>query len=131
MPGYSPGVSTVEPSGKVSVDRENDGAAVVVLEGEHDLGTVPDVQSAIDEAGEGALVIDLGPATFVDSSILGAVLAAQRECTDAGRGFAVACDGSADAVRRVLELTGLQNELPVHPSREVAIAAALGGSAAP
>ena len=124
-------MSTVEPSGTVSVDRENDGAVVVALEGEHDLGTVPTVQTAIDEASDGALVIDLGPATFVDSSILGAILAAQRECTDAGRGFAVACDGSAEPVRRVLELTGLQKELPVHPSRDVAVTAALGGGAAP
>ena len=72
------------------------------------------------------MVIDLSQATFVDSSILGAVLDARRIAGEAGRGFAVACDGSAEPVRRVLEVTGLAEELPVHPNREAALEALAG-----
>lgn len=125
--GYPRPVSTPEPPGKVAVERDPDGVSVVGLLGEHDLGTVPAVRDALNAAAaRGALVIDLSPATFVDSSILGAILAAQREAAAAGTGFAVACDGGADPVRKVLEITGLSAELPVHPSRAAAVAAALG-----
>lgn len=127
QPGYPRPVSTPQPPGNVAVDRRSDGVSVVSLQGEHDLGTVPAVRDALNEAtADGALVVDLCPATFVDSSILGAILAAQRDAAAAGTGFAVACDGSADPVRKVLEVTGLYKELPVHPSRAAAILAALG-----
>ncbi len=98
---------------------------IIVLAGEHDLGTVPRVRDALGivaDAGKDVL-IDLCPATFVDSSILGAVLEARRGAIESGRGFAVACSGEAEPVRRVLEVTGLADELPVHPTREAALAA--------
>lgn len=113
----------MELTGEVKVERPSDGLAVIVLEGEHDLGTVADVREAIAgaaDAGE-AIVIDLGATTFVDSSILGVVLEARRAAQEDHRGFAVGCDGAAEAVRRVLEVTGLKDELPVYPDRATAI----------
>ena len=114
--------------GDVRIEPAEEGVAVVVLTGEHDLGSLPRVRDAFDAvAGEGkSLIVDLCPTSFVDSSILGAILDARRTATDAARGFAVACDGSAEPVRRVLEVTGLGKELPVLPSREAALAG-LGG----
>ncbi len=111
--------------GEVRRESGGDGIEIVVLEGEHDLGTVPQVREAFEAAAgeERALIIDLSPATFVDSSILGAVLDARRHAGEAARGFAVACDGTAEPVRRVLEVTGLMEELPVHPNRETALEA--------
>lgn len=97
--------------------------ALVVLEGEHDLGTASDVREALAGVADAheAIVIDLCETTFVDSSILGVVLEARRSAQEDGRAFAVGCDGSAEAVRRVLEVTGLNEELPVHPTRAAAI----------
>jgi anti-sigma B factor antagonist len=115
----------VDAVGEVRTEPVGDHAEVVVLSGEHDLGTVPSVRDALAAAGSAgrAVVIDLCSATFVDSSILGAILEARRGAQEAGRGFAVACSGEAEPVRRVLEVTGLAEELPVHPTRDAALAA--------
>ena len=111
--------------GEVRNESAGDRAEVVVLIGEHDLGTVPRVKEALaSAAADGkAVLVDLSSATFVDSSILGALLEARRSATDSDRGFAVACSGEAEPVRRVLEVTGLADELPVHATREAALAA--------
>lgn len=118
-PGYS---RPVEVPGNVSTERV-DGVTVVVLNGEHDLSTAQSVRGALAGArDEGTVVIDLGPATFVDSSILGVILDARRQASETRSGFAVVLDGDGhDPVRRVLEITGLLEELPVHDSREEAI----------
>lgn len=114
------------------IESAQDGVAIVVLSGEHDLGSLPRVRDAFDAvAGEGkSILIDLCPTSFVDSSILGAILDARRSAVESARGFAVACDGSTEPVRRVLEVTGLIKELPVLPSREAALAG-LGGQGSP
>ena len=111
--------------GEVRREAADDRVEVVILSGEHDLGTVPQVREALGAAATDgkAIVVDLCSATFVDSSILGALLEARRTALDAGRGFAVACSGESEPVQRVLEVTGLAEELPVHPTRETALAA--------
>ena len=111
--------------GEVRNESAGDRVEVVVLTGEHDLGTVPRVREALVSAAADSksVIVDLCSATFVDSSILGALLEARRSANDADRGFAVACSGEAEPVRRVLEVTGLAEELPVHPTREAAVTA--------
>jgi anti-sigma B factor antagonist len=122
-PGYA--AAQVDVVGEVRSEAAGEGVIVVVLNGEHDLGTVPNVKDALaGAAADGnAILVDLCTATFVDSSILGALLEARRTAVDNDRGFAVACSGEAEPVRRVLEVTGLADELPVHPTREAALAA--------
>ena len=73
-------------------------------------------------------MVDLSAATFVDSSILGAILDARRNAGEAELGFAVTHSGGNDAVGRVLEITGLRTELPVHSVREEAMEAASNGA---
>jgi anti-sigma B factor antagonist len=121
----------VEAVGEVRNETVGDLAEVVALSGEHDLGTVGRVAEGLsDAAATGrAVVVDLCATTFVDSSILGAILDARRAAIDEDRGFAVACSGDAEPVRRVLEVTGLVDELPVHPTREAALAALETGAA--
>ena len=117
--------------GEVRSEAGGDNIEIVTLHGEHDLGTLPQVREAFETAAgdDKALVIDLSAATFIDSSILGAVLEARRVAGEADRGFAVTCDGAAEPVRRVLEVTGLAEELPVHPNREAALSALAVASA--
>ena len=66
--------------GEVRSEAGGEGIEIVVLQGEHDLGTLPQVLEAFETTAgeEKALIIDLSSATFVDSSILGAVLDARR-----------------------------------------------------
>ena len=115
-------------SGEVGLERGDDGLTVVLIQGEHDLSTAPVLRSQLEQliSDGGPLVVDLTEATFIDSSILGTVLQARRDATEAEVGFAVAHGGGADAVERVLEITGLRADLPVHRSREDARAQALG-----
>jgi anti-sigma B factor antagonist len=110
-------------TGEIALERTDGGLAVLTMRGEHDLNTAADLRSHLDPIlGEGeAVVIDLSPATFVDSSILGVILDARRRASEAGSGFAVMHADGADAVGRVLEITGLRDELPVHTSREQAL----------
>lgn len=99
--------------------------AVVTISGEHDLKTAPDLSTRLAElidAQEG-LVFDLSLASFVDSSILGVILDSRRQAKEAGVAFEVVHDGETDAVGRVLEITGLRAELPVHATANAALAA--------
>ena len=109
---------------RIEVDRTNDGVAIIAVEGEHDISTVPSLR---DELGavirKGTpLVIDLTGATFLDSSVLRALLEARQQAEKQNLGFAVALDSSeAPGVKRVLEITGLMSVFPVLPARERAI----------
>ena len=112
--------------GEIDLERTDTGIAVLSISGEHDLGTAPKLRDRlIAQIEEGtAIVIDLSPASFVDSSILGVILDGGRRAAAAGLGFAVAQSNGAEAVTRVLDITGLRSELPVHPTRADAVEAA-------
>jgi anti-sigma B factor antagonist len=103
------------------------GLAVLAIKGEHDLSTAPMLRQRLDGliAESSPIVVDLSPASFVDSSILGVILDARRRAEDGGLGFAVSHANGPDPVGRVLDITGLRSELPVHPDREQAATAAL------
>jgi anti-sigma B factor antagonist len=110
------------------LERTDQGFSVLTISGEHDLSTAPELRRRLDGLlDEGtASVVDLSPSTFIDSSILGVVLDCRRRASEAGMGFAVLHSNGADAVDRILEVTGLRNELPVYARREEAVEAASG-----
>jgi anti-sigma B factor antagonist len=97
---------------------------VVVVEGEHDIYTAPALRERLEEAlGKGGgVVVDLTGATFVDSSVLGALLDARRRALDASQGFVVCVGEQVEpGVRRILDITGLVPVLPVVNGRAEAI----------
>lgn len=100
---------------------------VVAVEGEHDIYTAPTLRERLDEALErgGGVVVDLTRATFVDSSVLGALLDARRRALESSQGFVVCIGDTVEpGVRRILDITGLVPVLPVIEGREAAIEAA-------
>jgi anti-sigma B factor antagonist len=115
-------------TGELALERNDAGLTVLTISGEHDLSTAPNLRRRLDNLlDEGTpAVLDLSPATFIDSSILGVILDGRRRAADAGIGFAVVHANGADAVDRVLEVTGLRTELPVHARREEAFSEASG-----
>jgi anti-sigma B factor antagonist len=117
-------------TGELALERKDHGLAVLTISGEHDLSTAPNLRRRIDGLlDEGvATVVDLSPATFIDSSILGVILDGRRRAAETNIGFAVSRSNGSDAVDRVLEVTGLRAELPVHAHREEAVVAASGNS---
>lgn len=113
-------------TGELAIERTEAGPVVLTISGEHDLSTAPNLRRQLDTLLDEPAVtlVDLSPATFIDSSILGVILDGRRRASDAGIGFEVVQSKGSEAVDRVLEVTGLRTELPVHESREVALAAA-------
>ena len=128
-PGSFAGVRT----GELALERNDEGLAVLTISGEHDLSTAPNLRRRLDTLLDGgtATVVDLSPATFIDSSILGVILDGRRRAAEADIGFAVVHSNGADAVNRVLEVTGLRAELPVHARREEAVSEVSGNSGKP
>ena len=118
--------------GEIRLEKREPGVAVIAVVGEHDLTTAPALRERAEEAigGGSSVVIDLTPAEFIDSSIIGVVLEARRRAEEAGLGFAAALEGGDQAVRRVLEVTGLDSNLPVHESVDDALQKAAAKPAA-
>jgi anti-sigma B factor antagonist len=103
---------------------------VLVLHGEHDLSTAPEVRAAVDEAlaAGGDVIVDLSGTEFIDSSILGVLVAGYRsagEEPDAGRTFAVVAQPDGP-VKRLFELVAISDLIPVYATRAAALAAANG-----
>jgi anti-anti-sigma factor len=121
--GYRAGMSARAIS---LVRREDDGSCVIVLTGEHDLSSVDELAGVLDEAATAtSIVVDLSQTAFIDSAVLGALIGSHRRAAEDGRRWAlVVGEGSGAAVRRILELTGLDAVMPVYPSRDDAIGAA-------
>jgi anti-sigma B factor antagonist len=127
------GISADVRTGEIALERTDPGMAVLTISGEHDLSTAPNLRRRLDGLIEERTptVVDLSPATFIDSSIIGVILDGRRRAADEKIGFAVARSNGSDAVDRVLEVTGLRTELPVHARREEALVAASGNHGKP
>jgi anti-sigma B factor antagonist len=117
-------------TGELALERTDRGFVVLTISGEHDLSTAPALRRRLGGLLDDRTptVIDLSPATFIDSSILGVILDGRRRAAEADVGFAVAHSNGSDAIDRVLEVTGLRAELPVHARREEALVAVSGNS---
>ena len=93
----------------VTVDRGDAGGAVVIVQGEIDLETSPELSAVL--AGlepPGDVDLDLGSVTYIDSTGLRALLSARDAAIEAGGTLRVSAMSSI--VARLIEITGC-NEL--------------------
>ncbi|MBB3050891.1 anti-sigma B factor antagonist [Prauserella isguenensis] len=102
----------------ITVDRSDDGL-FVRAKGEVDLGTVAQLDSALDAACHEvsppmAVVADLSGVTFLASSGLSALVRAHERCTAAGTPLRVLVGNRA--VLRGFEVTGLDKVLDLRES---------------
>jgi anti-anti-sigma factor len=97
----------------LSVDTEPLGDGVrLALRGELDVATAPLAEEAIKNAeagGPATLALDLAGLTFMDSTGLRLVMAADARAREAARRFIVV--RGPDAVQRVFELTGVDERI--------------------
>lgn len=102
--------------------EEEDGVFVIAVEGELDMNTAADLERELEggpkESGA-PLLIDLSSCEFIDSTGIALIVRSWQELRTNGR-FAI-CGVDAQ-VRRVLDITGLEETIPTHPSREEALA---------
>jgi anti-anti-sigma factor len=105
--------------------EQGDSAAVVALRGEHDLSTAEELRRQLGPLGEaqgGAIIVDLTDTAFIDSSVLGVLIAEHdRAGRNGGRFTVVLGEGAAHGVRRVFDLAGVGSVLNVVGSREEAV----------
>jgi len=101
---------------RLSLDTRVPGIALVSLVGEHELYDARNLKERIDALiDEGlAVVIDLTEAVFLDSSIVGVLLETQKRAETAGVDYRVVLgDSTGTSVRRMFEITGLTEILPI------------------
>ena len=96
---------------KVQQDR-----AVVALTGEHEAYTADKLsrQLAALLAERVGVVVDLRQATFIDSTVVGVLIAAHRRARESELEFVLRVGGETGwPVRRLLEVTGLGTQLDI------------------
>jgi anti-sigma B factor antagonist len=93
-----------------SADRPH--AYEVTISGEVDIEAAPAIDAQLDaliDAGARFILLDLGGVTFLDSSGLRCVVRAARAVED--RGGRLTCTGLSGAASKVLEISGLLEQL--------------------
>jgi anti-anti-sigma factor len=119
------GWATPEPrphAGTATVHELQD-AAVISLIGDHDLSTKPELVDRLAKLrNRRRVVIDLQRCTFVDSTIVGAILAACRADAPRGPKVSIVVPDDTSYVYRALSVLGLGDLVPTHPSVASALA---------
>lgn len=99
------------------------GAPGVLVRGEVDINTVPELTAALDEAirtTAGALVVDLCDVVFLGSSGVTALVRARAQLGREERALVVVCPPGP--ARRVFEVAGIADLFALFDSREAAAA---------
>jgi anti-sigma B factor antagonist len=109
----------------VKVEDADPGLAVLVVGGEVDYEVSPQLKARVMKAikaGTRRLVLDLTDVSFIDSTAIGVIAGAVERLDEVGGG-SIAVVSTHEKVMQIFEITGLDNVLTVHPSREDALAA--------
>lgn len=99
------------------------------MRGELDLSTAPELEGPLEQAvapGDASVLIDLTECEFIDSTGIALIVRAWQSLDGDGNGHRVIICSDNDQVRRVLEVTGLELSIPLHGTREEALAALRG-----
>jgi anti-anti-sigma factor len=100
--------------------EQDSGVSVIVVEGELDMNTATQLAQELEAPltrSDSALLVDLSRCEFIDSTGIALIVRAWQQLD--GR-FALC--GVGNQVERVLDITGLEESIPTHPSREDAVA---------
>ena len=109
----------------VQVEDADPGLAVLVVGGEVDYEVSPQLKARLMKAikaGTRRFVLDLTDVSFIDSTAIGVIAGAVERLDEVGGG-SVAVVSTHEKVMQIFEITGLDNVLTVHSSREDALAA--------
>ena len=79
-----------------------------------------DTETAAGDGGTSSVVVDLSWLTFIDSTGLGALVAARNEAKTTGAALRLVC--KSDRVLKVFRITGLHSVFDIYPTLAVATA---------
>ena len=99
-------------------------AHVITASGELDLNAAPALREKLlrlIELGQVHLIVDMGEATFVDSTVIGVLVSRLKPLRALGGSLALACRN--ENVLRTLEIAGIRRAFTVHPTLAEALAA--------
>lgn len=98
-----------DPSGFSISTTERDGTVIVLLRGELDLATAPDLEELLNEhldAGQ-AVLVDLRELQFMDSSGLRVLVAAHARSSNGGPRFAMVRAPEGSEVAKIMTISGV------------------------
>jgi anti-anti-sigma factor len=96
-----------------SPDRASGYAALVSLGGEHDLASTDDLRAALDPIF-GNVLVDLTRCGFMDSTVIGVLLAKLTDLKREGRRLDLVVPRDNVAIARVVDVVGMRGLLTVH-----------------
>jgi anti-anti-sigma factor len=111
--------------GTITIENVRPGVRVVGLRGSHDMVTAHELEEVLKDAlrsGDG-VVLDLSETTFLDSTVLHALVAAARLGQLAKREVVLQF-GTFEPIRRIFEITRLLELFDCASTREQALALA-------
>jgi anti-anti-sigma factor len=111
---------------EVKVGDLEQGVRTISVRGELDLSTAPELEGPLDQAlenDEGSILIDLSQCEFIDSTGIALIVRAWQRLDSRENGRGLVLCSQNDQVRRVLEITGLELSIPIHTTRDEALAA--------
>lgn len=103
----------------LSIDVERrEAATLLVLRGDLDLQTAPDLRDALVEVIEDGvrIVVDMEAVDFLDSAGLGILVGGLKRARTHGGELELVC--SSRGVLKPIEITGLDRVFTIHRSRE-------------
>jgi anti-sigma B factor antagonist len=113
----------------ISEDVTRDGIVVLAAGGEIDLAASPELRKCIAtrmKAGSRRLMLDLSPATFIDSTAIGVIASSAARLNEIGGSLTLVCASGNDRVLHILEIAGMPAVLELHSSRDDALAVLAG-----
>jgi anti-sigma B factor antagonist len=112
----------------MNMDFQIDGdVAIVQLEGRFSLGSDAElvrVKDGLTESGRRNIIVDCSQVAFLDSTALNFLVGLYTTAKNLGGGFSLC--GLNARMREVLRVTHLDEIIPIHDTRESAIAAVSG-----
>ncbi len=97
---------------------------IVRAEGEVDAYSSEDLRQALEEAGletSNGVLVDLSRVTYIDSTGLGVLVGAYKQLSESGGRLAV-CGGPSH-VRKVFQISGIEQLVPVYQDEKAGLEA--------
>lgn len=114
----------------LEVSQTAQDVTIVVLRGEHDIRSAPQLRSRLRATVEtgNPVVVDLSEVTFFDSTVLHALLEADELAREKGHALTMQV-GTSPMVRRILEVSGVTDRVVCAGDRDAALRLARNGRA--
>lgn len=104
---------------RVSSAELSDGVSSVIVGGEVDLSTAPELKEVLNgviDGGARFVLVDLSSATFIDSTTLGVLMGAVKRVRPEGGEIAIACNDPN--IRKIFEITLLDRVFGIFDTPE-------------